>query len=280
MTDVLRYAAFSSSADGGNPAGVVLDATGLTDATMQSIATSVGYSETAFVVVDEAGGGRHTIRYFSPLAEVPFCGHATVATAVALAERNGVGPLRFTTPVGEIRVETTDDDAGITAALRSVPTSSVPATEEEVDRALAALHWDAADLGELPAHVAYGGNKHLVLQAGSRQRLRDLDYDFEALTGLMTERQWTTLQLVHLESDALIHSRNPFPVGGVVEDPATGAAAAALGGYLRELGRITRPTIIMIRQGEDMGRPSELRLHVDPHDPRVTVAGHAVAITR
>lgn len=278
MTDLLRYAAFSTDPDGGNPAGIVLDAGDLTADTMQAIAADVGYSETAFVVSDAAAPGRHRIRYFSPLAEVPFCGHATVATAVALAERDGVGVLTFDSPVGEIRIETTRDDEGVRASMRSVPTRSRPATAEEVGRALEALRWDAADLGELPPHVAFGGNEHLVLAVRSRQRLRDLDYDFVALQELMTEREWTTLQLIHVEHETLIHARNPFPVGGVVEDPATGAAAAALGGYLRTLGLVRRPTTITIRQGEDMGRPSRLLLDVDPDDPQVVVTGHAVPI--
>jgi PhzF family phenazine biosynthesis protein len=279
VTDVLRYAAFSSTPDGGNPAGVVLDAADLTDDEMQAIAADVGYSETAFVV-DGSAADRHryVLRYFSPLAEVPFCGHATVATAVALAERQGAGALAFDTPVGEILVETTAGDGRITAALRSVPTSSEPADEEDVRRALLALRWEAADLSDLPPHVAFGGNDHLVLEAGSRERLADLDYDFDALKALMTQRQWTTLQLIYIESDTVIHSRNPFPVGGVVEDPATGAAAAALGGYLRALGRVTRPSTITIHQGDDLGRPSILVLQVDPDDPRVTVSGRAVPI--
>jgi PhzF family phenazine biosynthesis protein len=279
MTDVLRYAAFSSTPGGGNPAGVVLDAVDLTDDEMQSIAADVGYSETAFVVDSSAADQhRYVLRFFSPLAEVPFCGHATVATAVALAERQGAGALAFDTPVGEILVETVVGDGGITAALRSVPTSSEPAAKEDVRAVLAALHWDTTDLGDLPPHVAFGGNDHLVLEVGSRERLADLDYDFEVLKALMTQRGWTTLQLIYIESESIIHSRNPFPVGGVVEDPATGAAAAALGGYLRELGRVTRPSTITIHQGDDLGRPSTLLLHVDPDDPRVTVSGRAVPI--
>ena len=94
----------------------------------------------------------------------------------------------------------------------------------------------------------------------------------------MTERGWTTVQLVSAQSATVFHCRDPFPVGGVVEDPATGAAAAALGGYLRALGRVTRPTTITIHQGDDMGRPSQLLLDVDPDDPRVGVRGHAVPI--
>ena len=101
-TEILRYAAFTDTPEGGNPAGVVLDASGLGDAEMQAIAADVGYSETAFVTA--ADDHDLTVRYFSPLAEVPFCGHATIATGVAWGERNGDGLLRLTTPAGLVEV--------------------------------------------------------------------------------------------------------------------------------------------------------------------------------
>src|SRR5205823_7779012 len=81
--DVLRYAAFTDDPAGGNPAGVVLDAAGMSDEQMLAVAAGVGYSETAFLTGSN-GAGEYDLRYFSPLAEVAFCGHATVATAVAL----------------------------------------------------------------------------------------------------------------------------------------------------------------------------------------------------
>jgi len=275
MTEVLRYAAFTTNPTTGNPAGVVLDAEGLTDEEMQGIAKEVGYSETAFVV---PRADHFDVRYFSPLAEVPFCGHATIATAVALAERDGTGPLLFRTQAGEIPVQTDKQDT-IVASLVSVPTHSRPATREELTEALTALHWQATDLDETwPPHVAFAGNNHLVLAAGSRERLSTLDYDFEQLKSVMTRYDWTTLQLFWPETEDKIHARDPFPVGGVVEDPATGAAAAAFGGYLRELGKIKTPTRLTIIQGEDMGRRSELQVDITPTDPRVTVTGAAVVI--
>ncbi|MDJ0466491.1 PhzF family phenazine biosynthesis isomerase, partial [Streptomyces sp. H27-C3] len=85
--EVLRYTAFSSDPAGGNPAGVVLDASKLDDKQMLAIAAGLGYSETAFLTEELEPGRAYTVRYFSPLAEVPFCGHATVATAVARADR-------------------------------------------------------------------------------------------------------------------------------------------------------------------------------------------------
>ena len=277
MTEILRFAAFTDSPSGGNPAGVVLDASGLSGAQMQQIAADVGYSETAFATQD--GPREFRLRYFSPLAEVAFCGHATIAAGVALARRNGPGELRFATAAGEIAVSTTADNGGHSAALRSAPTRSRPASDAETAQALAALGWARQDLDPaFPPHVAFAGNDHLVLAAGTRDRLASLDYDFPALKTLMTDRGWTTVQLFWRESAGVFHSRNPFPVGGVVEDPATGAAAAALGGYLRALGQVSEPATFTILQGEDMGRPSKLAVTVTPDDDRVTVAGTAVPL--
>ncbi len=271
MADILRYAAFSADPAGGNPAGVVLDARDLSDAQMLGVAAEVGYSETAFVTGDR-GGSTYRERYFSPLAEVPFCGHATVATAVAL----GPGEHRFVTNAGDVPV--TVDDAG-----RATLTSVAPHTTEvgAGDRAalLAALRWDEADLDPaLPVRVAYAGAHHPVVAARTRQRLADLDYDVPALTALMRARDWTTVQLVWRESADGFHVRNPFPVGGVYEDPATGAAAAALGGYLRELGVVAEDAELRLSQGDDMGRPGRLTVTLRRGEPGVRVSGTAVPI--
>jgi PhzF family phenazine biosynthesis protein len=274
--DVARYAAFTTDPAGGNPAGVVLAARGLADPAMLAIAAEVGYSETAFVTNGDDTKRRYRVRYFSPLAEVPFCGHATVATAVAIADRIGPGPLVFDTMAGEIPVDTQIDG---TATLTSVPTRSRQVNPTELAAALAALRWSAADLHpDFPPKVAFGGVEHLIVPAVSRQRLAELDYGFTELAEVMNAAGWTTVHLFWPENTDRFHARDPFPVGGVVEDPATGAAAAAFGGYLRDLGRIDRPTRLTVHQGVDMGRPSELRIDVDPVDPRVRVTGHAVPI--
>ncbi|MGW0984382.1 PhzF family phenazine biosynthesis isomerase [Streptomyces xiamenensis] len=275
----LRYTAFTDDPAGGNPAGVLLDAAGLDDAAMLATAAEVGYSETVFVTARDEAERRFAVRYFSPLAEVAFCGHATIALAVALAERIGPGPLTLDTAAGEIPVRTVADGAGrVRATLTSVPTRSRPASEAEVGATLRALGWEAADLDpRLPPHVAFGGNDHLILAAAGRERLADLSYDFDALAEVMRRHNWTTVDLVWRASPVRFHARNPFPVGGVVEDPATGAAAAAFGGYLRVLGLAPDAgTPIAIRQGEDMGRPSDLTIILDPGEPRTHVTGTAV----
>lgn len=275
VDEVLRYAAFTEGGAGGNPAGVVLDAAGWDDATRLAVAAGVGFSETAFVEALPQDG-QYRVRYFSPRAEVAFCGHATVATAVALAERRGPGELLFHTPAGPIPVRTRATPAGYTATLTSVPTTTRAAGEAELDAALAALRWERDDLDpRYPAHVAHAGNDHLILAAASRTRLGDLDYDYDALDVLMQERRWTTVHLVHAHSAVSFSARDPFPPGGVKEDPATGAAAAAFGGYLRDLGLVDLPARITVLQGEDMGRPSRLVVDVAEGDGRVRVTGMA-----
>ncbi len=276
--DVLRYAAFTDRPAGGNPAGVVLDAAGMTDDEMLAIAAELGYSETAFLT--GGAGAEREIRYFSPLAEVPFCGHATVATAVALAHRDGPGEVVFRTRSGPVPVTSRRDDQDrITATLTSVPPRVEEVADDDLDEALAALDWAREDLDpELPPRVGFAGAHHLVIGAATRERLADLDYDFDRLAALMAARDWTTVQLVWREDPGRFHSRNPFPPGGVVEDPATGAAAAAFGAYVRELGLVEPPATVTILQGEDLGRPG--RLLVDIHDdrPEIDVTGAAVLI--
>jgi len=284
---VLHYSAFTidaltSDSDalpvdgaGGNPAGVVLDADDLDDASRQRIAAAVGYSETAFVDRPGADGVRR-LRYFSPQAEVDFCGHATVAAAVALADRGESGALDFAINAGRLDVTTGETPRGRTATLTSVPTRTRAAEPEEVAAALSALRWAADDLDpRYPPHVAYAGNDHLVLAVRERARLAALDYDFPALAALMARRGWTTVHLVWAQSPTEFAARDPFPPGGVVEDPATGAAAAAFGGYLRELGLVPLPARVTIDQGVDMGRPSRLLVDIEPDDPRVRVTGGA-----
>src|SRR3954463_15968694 len=139
MPEILRYTAFTDSPNGGNPAGVVLDASGLADDEMRAIAADLGYSETAFVT--KRADGDYDVRYFSPEAEVPFCGHATIATAVALADRDGAGSLVFHTQAGVVPIETTPT----TATLTSVTPHVEDLPDGVLQAALQALRWSTEE---------------------------------------------------------------------------------------------------------------------------------------
>ena len=271
--NVQRISAFSQEGKGGNPAGVVLCAELPSAEQMQAIAADIGYSEAVFAAAAEDGW---RTRYFAPKMEVPFCGHATIAlgAALALAHGDGVYPLILNTT--RITVEGRRDGSSLFAALQSPATHSEAADRSLVDAALALFGNRQADLDpRLPAGIAEAGARHLVVPLASRAKLAAMSYEFGAGRQLMTHAGLTTVSLVYAQSRTRFHARNPFPTGGIYEDPATGAAAAALAGYLRDLGW-PHGGAIDIFQGEDMGLPSHL--HADIGEQRgesIRVSGAA-----
>ncbi|HEX8510438.1 MAG TPA: PhzF family phenazine biosynthesis isomerase [Propionibacteriaceae bacterium] len=274
--EVLRYAAFTRDGQGGNPAGVVLDAGCLADAQMLAVAQAIGYSETAFLLPPQAAEDRLRIRYFSPRAEVPFCGHATIATAVAHAERHGVGRLELLTAAGPVTVDTQQTTAGITATLTSPTAVTRPVAPAVLEQAFIALHWSPSDLHPAyPPRVASAGNNHLVIGLATPAVLDRFDYDYALLGDLMFDENWTTVHAFWPEAASRFHARNAFPPGGVVEDPATGAAAAAFGGYLRDLGQLRSQDIVTVLQGHHIGAPSRLLVTLAPDGHRMQVTGAA-----
>lgn len=281
MTEVLRYAAFATDPAGGNPAGVVLDAAGLSEAEMRGIAAEVGYSETIFVTGRNDAGDVLAVRYFSPESEVPFCGHATIAAGVALAEHEDATDVVLDTAGGRIGLGVTSGDAGAVATLTSAPPHVDAVSAQDLAEALAALRWPAEALDPaLPPRWAFAGARHLVLGVARRDRLAALDYDFDRLRALLERLDCVTLALVLRRGDGVTFDvRNPFPTGGVVEDPATGAAAAALGALLRARGLVDPPVRLTLHQGEDLGRPSLLHVDVPAGDGGIAVSGRAVPLS-
>ena len=275
-----RLAAFTDRPDGGNPAGVVVTDDALPEREMLTIAAEVGYSETAFLVPrGDPGDRRYATRYFSPEAEVSFCGHATIAAAVLLGTTLGPDTYTFETGQGPVDVEVRSTSDGTSATLTSVTPRVDPAPDALIEETLGALGWTHAQLDTsfAPA-VAYAGARHLVVMVATREVLADVRYDFERLRLAMAEHDLTTVALLHREHATRFHARNLFPPGGVIEDPATGAAAAAFGAYLRRRAPTDTPSTIEIEQGTDMGRPSHLRVRIPPGDAGIQVSGTAVTL--
>jgi len=241
--DVLKLAAFSHNGKGGNPAGVVFCDEMPNDEEMLKVAKQVGYSETAFLV-KQADGWR--IRYFAPEREVPFCGHATIALGAALGERFGEGKYKLYLNASEtlapgasagvsVRAEKSEDGK-IFATLHSPETWSEDAPKEYADKILAAFNLNLDDLDPaFPIRLAFAGARHLIIIVKERKTLAEMRYEFDVLKKLMAEQDLVTISILWNESDDLFHSRNAFASGGMYEDPATGAAAAAFAGYLRDI---------------------------------------------
>lgn len=278
-TQVHRLAAFTDDPEGGNPAGVVLTEHRLADDEMQRIAADVGYSETAFLRRCDDDDRVFDVRYFAPFAEVPFCGHATIASAVWLGSCFGVGTYTFATIAGNVPVTVEGRGGGVQATLTSVSPRVKPAPPALTDVVLRSSGLDPDSLDPAyPAAVAFAGARHLVLVVRDRATLADLTYDFDRVLAAMTDHELTTVAYLWPEPGGPWHARNLFPVGGVVEDPATGAAAAAFGAYLRDRSAIDPPASFEILQGEDMGRPSRLHVTVPAGDEGIRVAGTAVFV--
>ncbi|HYK06123.1 MAG TPA: PhzF family phenazine biosynthesis protein [Thermoanaerobaculia bacterium] len=259
--DVQRIAAFSDGTAGGNPAGVVIADALPEESEMQRIAAEVGFSETAFAAPAENGW---RVRYFSPESEVPFCGHATIALGAALAGRFGDGVFALKLNDASITVEGRRDDGLTAAALQSPPTRSVAAPPAVVEAALELFGYSDADLDpRLPPARIHAGADHLLLALRSRELLAAMRYGLEAGRAFMRREGFVTIILTYAETLRLFHTRNPFASGGVYEDPATGAATAALGGYLRDLDWPHGGSIDIV-QGEDMGSRSRLKAEIPP----------------
>jgi PhzF family phenazine biosynthesis protein len=228
---------------------------------MQRLASAVGFSETVFAAPEAGGAWR--VRYFSPAAEVAFCGHATIALGAALAHRCGDGIYPLTLNHAAITVEGRRAGALVGAALQSPPTHSRPAAPGLTAQALALFGYGEDDLDpRVPPGLAHAGNDHLVLALAGRDRLAAMRYDQEAGRVLMAEHGLATIVLAWAEHARRFHTRNPFAIGGVYEDPATGSGTAALAGYLRDLGWPHGGAIDVV-QGEDMGMRSCLHAEID-----------------
>jgi PhzF family phenazine biosynthesis protein len=254
--NILKIAAFSSDNKGGNPAGVVFCDEMPEEKEMLNIAKQVGYSETAFLKLIKDGW---RIRYFSPEMEVPFCGHATIACGAALGDRFGEGLYKLFLNNDEISVDATKSLNGVySAALQSPGTWSDTAPQEYVKEILNQFRLTTTKIDPaFPIRFAFAGAKHLIIVLKDRKTLSEMNYHFENTKALMLKESVATISLLWPESKGVFHSRNAFASGGVYEDPATGAAAAALAGYLRDIGWQGR-RLFEIIQGEDMGCPSHL----------------------
>ena len=240
---------------------------------MQRIAAEVGYAETAFAAPQ---GDRWRVRYFAPLVEVPFCGHATIALGAGLALRQGDGVFKLRLNDADITVEGKRDGERLVAALQSPPTRSSSASAAVVMEALELFGLTETDLDRsIPPASIHAGADHLVLALKSRTTLSGMRYDFARGGTFMRHVGVVTIALVHAHDRKNFSARNAFASGGMLEDPATGAAAAAFAGYLRDLGW-PHGGDIEITQGEDMGMRSLIHARIpDIAGSSIRISGEA-----
>jgi trans-2,3-dihydro-3-hydroxyanthranilate isomerase len=253
---------FSPTPFAGNQLCVVPEGGDLDGGTMQRLAREIGFSETTFVT--QAGGGRYAMRIFTPGAEVPFAGHPTIGTAFALASEGRIGATATqVVAAGEIEVEV-DVKAG-RGRMRQLLARFGPEVVEpqEVELIAAGAGLAVSDLHpDLPAQVVWTGLAHLLVPVRDPGALRRAERDPRPMRDLLPRYGAESLYLFVVEDDGIV-ARMFDPDPGIGEDPATGSAAGPLGAYLAERGLAGLPGEMLVRQGEQTGRPSEL--HVEVH---------------
>lgn len=299
---------FTDRLFGGNPLAIFPDARRLRDDLLQSIARELNLSETVFVYPPETSLGTRRIRIFTPGAEVPFAGHPTIGTAWFLMASGAVpGPdgaervrIVLEETVGPVEVEVALDDGAPTSArlTTSARHQEWPLAAEPAELA-AMLSLDADDIGlpgglsapaptgPLAPAFASAGLPYVVVPVRSVEAAGRARLDDNARRRALGETPPATFVYVVApggDSGVDLHARMFAPEVGVPEDPATGSACAALGGYLG--ARLTvgdGDAAWTVEQGIEMGRPSllELDVRVDNERPtRVRVGGACVMVAR
>jgi len=269
MTGYLVYDVFTGQKYGGNQLAVVPQAAGLSEGDLQQIAREFNFSETSFVFPPEDPAHTARVRIFTPTMELPFAGHPTIGTAVALAAL-GHGPdMVLELGVGPLAAHAADGHAQFTT---EVPLERVAAP----DPALVARALGMAEdrMKSLPV-MASLGVAFTFTELDSREALAELQPDVAAFRegAAAYPSGLDFAQFAWVEAGGRIHARMFAPLDEMPEDPATGSAAATLAALLAEARGVYAGTI---HQGEDMGRPSQIG--VDAVPGRVTVSGEAVKV--
>jgi trans-2,3-dihydro-3-hydroxyanthranilate isomerase len=262
----------------GNQLAVVHDADGLDDATMQAFARETRLSETTFVQSADAEGADYRNRIFMTTAELPFAGHPTLGTAVAVALARGDTDVRYVqqTGAGLQPVDVRIADGRISGSMLQEP--AVFGTEVDPATALAAVGLEPGDRGahRLVPQIVSTGVAQLIVPVQRRALMRVIP-DADAIAALLRPHDAVCIYLAAWEPGSGRASARSFflDVAGVTEDPATGSAAGPLMAYLNARnGAIS----VDVEQGVEIGRPSLLRCSIDDQHERVRVGGDAVVI--
>ena len=256
---------FTDRAFGGNPLAIVWSEG---EPNRQAIAREFNFSETVFLSEPEAGGDMH-VRIFTPTREIPFAGHPTIGTAVALAAK-GMGPdLTLELGVGPIAARAQDGAAEFTTTVPLTVEAEIPA-----DTMTECLSLPA---GVITKAVPYAGVglPFMLVPVPDRETLAGLSVDLDAMrradakygSGVHFD------VFAYVRDGSEVRARMFAPLDGIPEDPATGSASAALAAWLaREEGSVS----LSIAQGVEMGRPSRIEARADASG--VTIGGQAVNV--
>jgi PhzF family phenazine biosynthesis protein len=282
--------AFTRDRFTGNPAGVVLNADGLTEAQMLAIARELNNADTAFILSPENDDHNVRARFFTPRTEAGFVGHATVAAHYVLSRRHEAPRhLRQKSKAGTVDIEVRglDDDRSI-AVRQTTPPLGRELNDRERLAVLDALALATDDLDtRCPLRIVGSSSTRLMIGVRGQDALRHLKPDMTRLTTLSAQigaAGYFVFTVTHGASDHLTESRMFCPALGIPEDPVSGNAHGLLGVYLahcRLLSRDDRRTAFRGIQGHSLHRPGRVDVELEFNNGSVEavwIIGQAVSI--
>lgn len=297
MTSALRYAVFdvfTTRAFAGNPLAVVWGAEGLETGALQAIAREFNFSESTFVLPPKDPANTAQVRIFTPTGELPFAGHPNVGTAIALAEEGAAfgrpigDAARFEELAGLVAVNLTRDGDGRPAQAEvAAPEPFRVLAEADVDVLAPCIGLAGDDFAATRPVFGSVGLPFALAELASVEalgRARPSLADFEnavAHYGFAPDDHRLSMFVFARQDATTLRARMFGPLSGIVEDPATGSASGALGGWLARLSG--QDEHVTIRQGVEMGRPSEIFVtarHAPGGAINVSIAGAATRIMR
>lgn len=301
---------FTTRIFGGNQLAVFPHAEGLNDTQMQQIARELNLSETVFVFPPKNPKNTRRVRIFTPGMELPFAGHPTVGTAMVLAALKEIKlkgdetAIILEEEVGPVLVTICAEDgkptfAQLTAAKLPEFGPEAPAPAELA--AMLSLQETDIAHGEFAPGVVSCGVPFVYIPLQSHEAVAKASLRRDQWERLLAHFAAPHVYVMHIEPvehdeaalhespiydkkilGGRVHARMFAPAMGITEDPATGAAAASLGGYLASRHCLTDGTLTWtIDQGAEMGRPSRIEIEVDKHSDHITavrVGGAAVIV--
>jgi trans-2,3-dihydro-3-hydroxyanthranilate isomerase len=257
LVDVFTEAPFA-----GNQLCVVPDPpAGLDDATMQTLAREIGFSETVFVTTSDRG--RYAVRIFTPEEELHFAGHPTLGAAATLVDEGRIDAVAVQSSIaGEVPVEVVA--ATGMAWMRQLPVAFGKAFADRKALAAAAGLAVADLVPELPPVPGSTGLTHLIVPVCDEAALRRAARDPRGCAEVCERAGTESLYLFAVRGVGDVMARMFDKGDAIGEDPATGSAAGPLGAYLAVHGLGGMPGRAVVAQGELVDRPSFLHVDVAP----------------
>jgi len=267
--NVYTLNAFAKTKEGGNPAGVVLDADSLSDEIMQKIAQKVGFSETAYV--QKSNKADFKVRFFTPNGEVDLCGHATIATFYLMAKKNLLksGTYIQETKAGILNLEVQDDNT-------IFMNQNLPQFFDEIDKKEIAESLNVPEKiisDDLPVQIVSTGLKDIFIPIKSLKDLHSIKPNFEEISKISKKYDVIGYHLFTLETKfgSTAHCRNLAPLYDIPEEAGTGTSSGALSCYLFKYGKIPKQDAnhLIFEQGYTMNKPSEIFVNLKLQNDKI-----------